>query len=62
MPSNDISSPTVAAPVDRMSLGVDSVRRIATGVGDNAIPSGACGRSTNPMWGVCVCFENSIDD
>jgi len=55
MPTNEISSPTVAAPVDRMSLGVASVRHLAAGVDVTVNPS-SCegeGRCT------CYCFEGS---
>ena len=54
MPTNEISSPTVAAPVDRMSLGVDSVRHLAAGFGVTVSPSGKCGTIEHHY-----CFEGS---
>ena len=47
MPINDIASPTVIAPIDRMSIEVDWARPMATNV-------------ANPSHGYkTVCFEGS---
>ena len=53
MPNSDIASPPVAAPVNRMTLGVDSVR---LGRGGAADPS-FWGRQARTDGGWC--FEGS---
>ena len=55
MPNSDIASPPVAAPVDRMTLGVDSVRPVQ---GDRSNPSFTAQAKKNCM---CMCFEG-IDE
>jgi len=54
MPNSDIASPPVAAPVNRMTLGVDSVR---LGGGETVDPSGMWQTRYNP-WS---CFEGSAE-
>ena len=50
MPNSDIASPPVAAPVNRMALGVDSVR---LGGWETVDPSGDSNRWFCSGW----CFE-----
>ena len=56
MPTNDIAGPAMGAPVDRMILRVDNVRRGGVGAGD-----------TMPLYMNCrenksSCFEGSYDE
>ena len=56
MPSADIASPTVVAPVDRLHLGIASVRQISAGHVSAATPS------FGGPWAFfthCNCFEGS---
>ena len=52
MPTNDITSPTLAAPVDRLTLGVQWIRPGATGIEGRVSPSMFAGYSSS-------CFEGS---
>ena len=59
MPINDLASPKVIAPVDRMALGVDHARASNLGL-PLAVQPSSNAENSHRLWGY-NCFEASAE-